>query len=268
MQPILAATDFSAAAENALLYAASLATRLGSPLTIMNVYSFPVMPTSEPGMMMPYEEFHQLSVEGLEKNASLLRDKFPDLQLDVRSAAGDAVDQINEECEKIDPLLIIVGSRESQQTGLFGSTTTAIVKDCAYPVLCVPANFRSARPSKAILATDLSPISAKAAGHLRSIVAALQLELHLLHVVKKEEGKIREEEVKNSLGDIRADVTTIVSDDLTEGIEIHAEELGADLVITVPHSYSWLDSLFVKRHTRDLVTSLRIPLLCIPEASS
>ncbi|HEX8609491.1 MAG TPA: universal stress protein, partial [Pedobacter sp.] len=173
-------------------------------------------------------------------------------------------DQLNEEAEKLNAVLLIVGSRADHDRGIFGSSTTSIVQHATHPVLAVPEGYTCTAPRVAVLATDLSPMSEGVLSNLRSIVHALSLELHLVHVVAEDRGESHEE-LMNSLGSLRADFKTIISKDLSDGIEAYTKELSADLVITLPHSRSWLEGLFMKKHTKELVTELHLPLLCIPE---
>lgn len=268
MQPIVIATDFSPAADKAMFYGGALASRLTCEVVLINVYNFPVVPTSDGPVMMPYDEFHEISETGLKKSKQKLLDAYPGLLIEMKSSSGDIADQLNEEVEKLEPFLLIVGLREGRQSGMmFGSNTASIVKHCSWPVLSVPENFGVKAPKIAILATDLTPINGPVLETLRSFVQELQLELHLVHVVQSDRGESHEEVMK-SLGSLQADFKTIINRDLSDGIDAYIQELNADLVITLPHAHSWLEGLFIKKHTKELVNELRIPLLCIPERSS
>jgi nucleotide-binding universal stress UspA family protein len=266
MGPILVATDFTAAGSKAMHYAAAIAERLRSSLIVVNVYNFPMVPTTEPSVaLMPYEEFRELSKEGLQKAEMELKTLFPNLQIETRSTIGEVVEQLNEEAEKCQPLLIVVGSRERKhQNAWLGNTTASILNDLSFPVLAIPEGAETRLPKNAILATDLTPVPSSVVEHIREIKRALDLDLHLVHVATKESEETAEN-IPESLSALSADFKTVINNDLSEGIESYTNQFGADLVITLPHSHSWLESLFVKKHTKDLVSHLHLPLLCIPE---
>lgn len=268
MPPIIIATDFSPAAEKAMLYGGALAARLKCEVVLVNVYNFPIVPTSEvPVMLMPYDEFHTISENGLKKSKQKLLSAYPQLLVETKSTLGEIADQLNEEIDLLDPILLIVGSRERESGMILGSSTSQIVKHCNRPVLSVPENSVTQPPRVAVLATDLTPISGVALESLKTITEALQLQLHLVHVVESDTGESANE-VMDSLGSLQADLKTVINKDLSDGIAAYANEVKADLVITLPHSHSWLEGLFMKKHTKELVNELNIPLLCIPERSS
>jgi nucleotide-binding universal stress UspA family protein len=266
MNPIIVATDFSPAADKAMMYGGALATKLKCELVLVNVYNFPIVPAAEvPLMLMPYDEFQKNSERGLKKSKQKLLEVCPGLLVETKSAVGEIADQLNDQTASLDPILMIVGSRENKEGGvMFGSNTAMIVKHCNRPVLSVPENCSSQPPRIAVLATDLTPIHASALESLRNLVQALQLELHLVHVVETDRGESHEE-VMTSLGSLQADFKTVINKDLSDGIEAYTKQVNADLVITLPHSHSWLESLFMKKHTKELVNELHLPLLCIPE---
>ena len=269
MKPSVVATDFSPAADKAMLYAGALASKLKCEVVLVNVYTFPIVPAAEaPLMMMPYDEFQKNSEAGLKKSREKLLNAYPDVLVETKNSVGELADQLNEQTVALDPILLVVGSRENKERGvMFGSNTSTIVKHSDRPVLSVPENSALQPPTIAVLATDLTPIHGSVLEVLSTLVNALQLELHLVHVVQTDRGESHDE-VMNSLGSLQADFKTVVNSDLSEGIEDYTKQVKADLVITLPHSHSWLESLFIKKHTKELVNELHIPLLCIPERAS
>ncbi len=266
MRHLIIATDFSPASDNAMLYGGALATRLNYPVLLLNAYDFPPLPfTGIPEMIMPYESFPTLSIEGLKLREEKLRASFPGLTIETKSTIGDVVVQLNEVAGDMEPLLVVIGSKEKPLI-LFGSTSTAIVKNCIHPVLSIPESYAYSTPKVAILATDLSPISGPVLQRLQEIVNSFQLEMHVVHVTNSEEVRSHEEVMQN-ISELGGDFKTIINNDLSEGIEDYTRQLNADLVITFPHSHTWLQDLFRKKHTKELVTELSLPLLCIPETT-
>src|SRR5688572_4898350 len=170
MQPIIVLTDFSAPANHAMLYAGGISSRLKAPMVLLNVYDFPLPPAAEPStLVMPYEELLEQSRQDLEQAASGLQEKYPDLNLSLKSLMGDVARMSNELAEEASPFLIVIGSRKKHEGDLFGNTTSDVVTHSKFPVLSVPEHTDLNSPGIALLATDLSPLAEGLAAKLRGI---------------------------------------------------------------------------------------------------
>ncbi len=109
MKTIVVATDFSAPAENAMLYAGQLANSINASVLLFHAYQVPVGMNDIPVLMISTDELKTNAEAGLNRAKELLKKNFASLDVQTESRLGDAVDELNDVCEKINPLLIVVG---------------------------------------------------------------------------------------------------------------------------------------------------------------
>lgn len=191
---ILAATDFSPAADRAVLRAAFVAGQLGAELTLLHV----VPPLAlYPGMAIgPPDETYaatgeRAAGERLDAQAQILREHYA---LTVRTAQriGRAYRQIADYAESMNADLVVVGARGENTLArlLLGSTAWRLLRVRKGPVLVV----RSA-PVEAyrrlLAAVDFSPDSRAALAWAARLAADDHLDaLHALPA--EDEGRLRE----------------------------------------------------------------------------
>ena len=72
MQTLVVPTDFSPAADNAMLFAGNLATSMNANICLLHIYQIPVSMNDVPVMIIPVEELQEIADKGLEKAKELL----------------------------------------------------------------------------------------------------------------------------------------------------------------------------------------------------
>jgi nucleotide-binding universal stress UspA family protein len=263
MKSLLVPTDFSAAADNAVLYAGQLATTFRSSIFLLHVYQVPISMNDVPVLMASVEELRQSAETGLERTKELLEKNFPGLTVTFESRLGDVVTEVEDVCRQTNPVAIIVGKHGA--TGverlLFGSTSLSIIRHSQIPVLAVPGN----NPGKGIKQVALAIDTAEAKvqeSFIKSFASALQAELHVVHVQTDN----RSYEPPNKLAAaLNADCQTIRDHEFLHGIQTYTEKNNIDLLIVFPHKHSFMERFFNKTHTIELVQKLSTPIMCIPE---
>lgn len=145
VQPVLVPVDFSANSEEALLFAAEMAACLKAPLTVLHVVHDP---GDAPGY---YARKDSNTISTLEDIATEMMDEFldrvrtehPELKVlnkaHTELVSGLPVTRILEIVEKIDPHMVVMGSRG--RTGLshilLGSKAEQVVRLCPAPVTII-----------------------------------------------------------------------------------------------------------------------------------
>lgn len=143
--PILVPVDFSPSSEQALLFAADIATCLKAPLIVLHVVHDP---GDAPGY---YARQDEKAIKGLEDIAAEMLAEFlermvsahPKLKVlgkaQTELVAGLPVTRILEVVEKLEPYMVVMGSRG--RTGishlLLGSKAEQIVRLCPAPVTII-----------------------------------------------------------------------------------------------------------------------------------
>ena len=72
MKIILVPTDFSASAENAMVYAGHLARKLDASVLLLHVYQIPISMNDVPVMMVSAEELRHNAEQGLDRSRVIL----------------------------------------------------------------------------------------------------------------------------------------------------------------------------------------------------
>jgi len=184
---VLFATDFSAAAEQAVPYVRNIVKHYHSRLLALHARPVVVNPMTQPSTWAIDVEYAK-SVD--EQNRQQLHDLLADLPAEVLIREGDVLAVLQEAIEKNHVDLLVIGTRGRTGIGklLLGSIAEEILRSVACPVLTVGPHADAAPGSRAefreiLYATDLSRESARAASYATLLAQEFGARLALLHVV-------------------------------------------------------------------------------------
>lgn len=264
MKTILVPTDFSPSAGNAMNYAAELAQMIGASLLLVHVYQIPISMNDVPVLMVSAEELRNTADKGLERCREDLRKRFSRVEIKTESRLGDVVEELKDLCQQVNPFAIIVGKHGASgvERFLFGSTTQSIIRHLSYPVVSVPESTTSFQLNHIALAIDAADTSLQE-NRIREFLQSLQTQLHVVHI---REGGKDSPALKSVLKDMHPVYETIKNHEFVHGIEHYVQSRSIDLLMILPHKHSFIERLFFKTHTAELIEKLRVPIVCIPEA--
>ena len=184
---VLFATDFSAAAEQAIPYVKNLVKHYHSRLLALHVRPVVVNPMTQPSTWAIDVEYAR-SVD--EQNREQLCQTFEGVPADVLIEEGEVLPVLQKAIEKNQVDLVVMGTRGRTGLGklLLGSIAEEILRNITCPVLTVGPHADSAPGSRAefreiLYATDLSPETARAAAYATSLAQEFGARLTILHVV-------------------------------------------------------------------------------------
>lgn len=264
MKTIVVATDFSAQAENAMLYAGQLANNTGACVLLLHVYQIPVGMNDVPVLMISTDELKANAEAGLSRAKDLLREKFNSINIETESRLGDVVDELKDVCKKTNPFLIVVGKHGASgvQQMLFGSTSLSIIRHTTYPVIVVPDRSNQFQLKNAALAIDAS-VENVCIQKIKTLVSELKIELHIIHVKQEKTASLQ---VSKLVSELKSKYATIYDHQFTHGIESYVRENDIDLLIILPHKHNLVERLFFRTHTKELLKKISIPVMCICES--
>jgi nucleotide-binding universal stress UspA family protein len=138
---IILATDFSEGAERAADAAIELAVQFDAKITVLHVYSIPMMSYSE-GVAFPLAQLEEAAKEAL--NAALARLKLRWPKVDALLACGVPWQQIVAAVEERRADVVVLGThgRRGLARALLGSVAEKVVRLSPVPVLVVPGPRR------------------------------------------------------------------------------------------------------------------------------
>lgn len=272
MKLIVVPTDFSPLADNALKYGMDLATAMGSSLMIVHVYQMPISYSEVPLITVSLEEIKQASekrLAELKHNIETITDGK--LVVYTESRLGDVGDEINKLTKTLQPFSIVMGSRGVTGAGRFflGSNSLSVIDKTTTPVIVVPPGGKFSPYKKIGLTTDFKEVVDKTpVVPIRALISFFNAELHVLHVDYKQRNFTPDvpEQTLNLdmlLSGMNPTYDYIEHKDVNEGINDFAEKNNLDLIVTLPQKRSFLESLFEKSLTRELLHHTHIPVMCI-----
>ena len=269
---IIAATNFSAIANNAVTYAAGLAKSANASLILFNSFQLDIHSANS-----------HISAEAMQKQLDKASDRLKTLGRDIAGAFNIEVscfcsysfleDELSSLIKLHNAELVVMGMAErSFEQELMGNSTTSVIKNLNTPVLAVPLNARFQNIKKILYACDtLSFSSIKRFSWLRSIVGNLGAEVEFFSVDAKLDDLKQEQDrlllsstLEEEFQQVKYLYKTVKSNAVINEIKKEINIYNADILVMVPQKYGFWDSLVHKSKTRIMAAGLDIPLLSFP----
>lgn len=270
MKTILATTDFSPAAHNAVKYAVDLALSINANLLLMHVVQSPVS-YSEIPLLISLEDL----MRSTEKNINNLKEEFSliteeRIKIETEVGMGFFFSELKNVCERVKPYAVVMGSqgKTAAEHIMFGSHATHAIKDLEWPVITVPVNAVYSAIKKIGLASDLTNVVATTPiDEIIMLVNDFNAELHILNTGKKEvfnsdvvfESGLMQEMTMA----LKPKFHFITNDNTDEGIIDFADKNNIDLLIVLPRRHNFLGKLIHKSHSKKLVLHSHVPVMAL-----
>lgn len=269
---IIAATNFSAIADNAVTYAAELAKATGAKLILFHSFSLTVHSANS-----------LITAEGLQKQITKRTNKLEaigeevanlhNIEVSVICSYAFLEEQLPLIIEETNANLVVMGMAErSLEQDILGNSTTSVIKNLDIPVLAVPQNARFISESKILYACDVLSLSAiKKFSWLRQIVETLGAEIEFFSIEGKLDNLKKEQEqillnttIKEEFKEVKYIYKTVKSNAVISEIHKEIKYCNADILVMAPRKYGFWDSLVHRSKTRIMAAGLHIPLLSFP----
>lgn len=270
---ILAATDFSESAENAVDYAAALAQNCGAGLVILNAYHVPLVASEVPTLMFTLNELEKGGMEELKTTEARVKKNNPGLKsVDLLCLHGFAGEIIKTQVEKLKAGLVVMGL---QGGGFFnekviGSNAYEMVNDCNAPVLIVHRQLNYSPLKRILLASDHKTIpTLTSLDPLKTLAKQFDAEVCILHVNKNEnqvpgmEAAVGGVSLDHYLEEVKHGFYEITAPNVTEGLNAFAKQHNIDLTVALARHHGFFESLFRKNQMQDMIYHLDTPILTI-----
>lgn len=276
MKTILATTDFSEPANNAVLYAAELAKIANAKLILFHVYNVPVL-TGESTIVMPeFNDLVQIWVDELERLREPLMEKYgPDLQIECVCKMGFSVEKVLEEYikgRKIDLVVMGMQGKGFLRRKLFGSVTTSFMKDSNCPVLAINENVKFNSIEKIVFAYDNEKsIEPSVLDPLKALANLFQSHVYVVHV-ERDAHKLTSGNSIDNIFEFNLDLEGIdhsyhiISNiNVIEALNEFIAQMKADLVVIISRKHGFFSSLIRGSNTSKMAFHSSVPLLTLDE---
>lgn len=271
MQTILAPTDFSDNAKNAVNYAAQLAKKLHAPLLLLHAYMLPTPVSEVPFVMVNAEE--------IQKENERLADETVQKLQEAYGIKASSVVRLGFPSEEIESILedhavdlIVMGMKGKMALEkMMGSTTTATINKVGKPVLVVPEEASYRDIHEVAYATDFSyEVDFLVYKPLQALLQAFGATLHIVHVQKKADdltsGEMAGEiQLDPAFSSIPHEFHVVTDSEVKHGIQTWLEQHRTDLLVMIRHEHSFLSRLFARSHTKAMVYDTQVPLLVLKD---
>ena len=279
MKTLVVPTDFSSVSVNALNYAVDMAQAINAGIVLLHVYNVPVAFTDgpvSPVTVVSVEEVKRTAEERLEEiKKNLVTVTSGQIEIFTEARLGETIDELEQLCKSVEPLAIVMGSHGT--TGLeriiMGSTTQSAIRQLKCPVIVIPPGTTYHGIKRIGLACDFDNIvQSTPVEYIKNIVREFGADLYVLNVKDKNsaESDVTESTMETAyldavLEEIRPAYVQLTGKDVVESINGFAEQNNLDLVMVIPKKHRFIDTLFHKSQSRELITHSHIPIVSIHE---
>ncbi|AWK05676.1 universal stress protein [Flavobacterium crocinum] len=269
---IIAATNFSAIANNAVNYAAGLAKATGAKLVLFNSFSLSVHSANSHITADAMQKQIEKAIFRLESLAKETASSFK-IETSAICTYSFLEDELPRIIEQTKADVVVMGMAErSFEQELLGNSTTTAIKNLHIPVLAVPQNASFLNIKKVLYACDSLSFSAiKKFSWIKNALGDFGSEIEFFSVDEKLDD-LREEQhrilmnsnIEKEFEDVKYLYKSVRSNAVINEIKKEIKNYEADLLIMVPQKYGFWDSLVHRSKTRILAAGLDIPLLSFP----
>lgn len=278
MKTLFVSTDFSAAGNNAVRFAAHYAEDFETKLVVFHAVHMPNFHATigEAELMQikrDAEEAKRGELDGvlsdLYRELGLKRSERVTAATRIGPFAADTIMEAAENCQAD---LLILGTHGASGMKLLGSITTEIIFNAKTPVLAIPPQCVYKRIESMVYATDLKntlnelrlivPIARK----MNAVIEVLNLDFNKSETkpaleVEKWEKELQYEKIKMVIQKEIHGMTMI------QQLEQYLQTRKPEILVMFPEERSVFDKVFVRSKTEELAYQAMLPLLTFLKSS-
>lgn len=265
MRKILLPTDFSENSSHAISYAIALFGADAS-YTLINVID---RPRGGDRTMISLDEIMEKdAVAGLEKQQKAMNAAYADQGISFAThyefgTLQFVVEQMHE-TDHADVVVLGTTGASGLKELLVGSNASEVIQNVKCPVICVPMGAPVVVPTNIVLASDLKSLSGKdVLRPLVNLATRVNAQVTVVNVCENDETAVITPDLSSMLPGVNASFKTVVNESASEGIDKAVKELDGDLLVMVPRTVSWFQSLFQRSVTKRMSMHTTVPLLSL-----
>lgn len=266
MSYILAIADSTAATNNALHYACSLAADLSLPVKLVRSYELPIAASLEtsPLPILPIDEMREISEEQVTKLSSSLSATFPSVVLETQVVYGDIQGAIQDVASEIAPLLVVLGNDVANENSILaGGEVMASLRQLPYTIAAIPETAVYKPVQNICLACDFAHLPAHMpVPSLLEWVARTNAKLHVVSVEKEAaEAVVIPSELQQLLSSITPEYHQVTGANVEEGLQHFVEKMEMDWLAVMPQQHGFFEGLFRKSSTKAVAMASSVPVV-------
>lgn len=266
---VLIPTDFSESARAAFDYGYQLVKDYSDlELILLNSYEMPKVGANSGVMINLEDAMAKESVRDLSIELRHLNEQYPNVKIKTISRYGTLENSISRTWneEKVD--FVVMGTKGASgiKKVLIGSNTQSVIENVIHPVIAVPSHWKYRKIKNIVYATDLSHLENPEI--LKPVISLAQMEgatVHIIYVVKEKteidlEKEIESLPINKYFAEVPRKFAILESENVASGIDAYVKEIDADMVVTIPKTVSFWESLFKRSVTEQVAFQSKVPL--------
>ncbi|MCU0382257.1 MAG: universal stress protein [Chitinophagaceae bacterium] len=272
MKNILVPVDFSDASANALRFSFALNRHFFAKVNILHLFDVPITTGDDSELYLRnYQAYRKSYDDDLWDFVKNNRGDYH-YETEVFSTSGGHYQGIVDFARKHPTDLTIIGNKGAGglRRWMFGSVARYLLTHPPVPVLAIPEHFDKSDIKRIVLATDLSGLMPEPRLHfMKTFAENCKAELKVIHVRDRNEIKLPGEEkvldqIKDCLGIPCETINVLPGETISIVINRYLNDHGCDLLVTIPHTHTWLDRLLIGSETRELASLIQVPIMSLP----
>lgn len=267
---ILCPTDLSKEANNAVAYAAKLAKKTGSRLTLLNVQVLAELTPSE--AFFGEEENVRNAEDVLDRQSREVSALFKiDCNAIVLSSMVSLTSVIRNEARDYDLIVMGTDGPDTLIESMIGSKTYQLAAGSDLPILVIPNDSGYSDITKILFAFDYRRTSQVPVEQVQAFAKLTRAEIVMLQIIEDKwthqvETEIAAAQKKISdlwPAEIPLKFETVYSDNHDKSLEQIIESFNADLIAIGYHKQGLRGRIFRKSKTRQIIAKASYPLLVV-----
>ncbi len=263
---ILVGVDYSKSSENALMYAALLASKTDASLMLMHVFDVPVLHTNSGIYFISYESIQEEHKTHLEKYKQLVTKKYPKMEVKTFVTSLSFKSEIKDlsSSKKIQYVVLGLETKSKISRFIYGTTGLDIAGKVDCPVIIVPQQYKEHKLGKTVLAVDNAEATrSKLFTKFAKFNEVYKTKASYVHIKTEDELNLGIKPSKKSKPEIKID--QLESKSFVLGINRYVRENNIDLVTVVSQSHSFIYDLFSERNTKLIAFQSKTPVMSLHE---
>lgn len=273
MKKILVPTDFSSTALDAFQYALDWAREFNASIHLIHLYS---------GSFDPNDALVVSPMEGRQEHVMRELDYFisssgsedssekPPVPLSRDAHLGFASDLLVDLSEDFDLIIMGATGRSGIVEKVFGSVASYVSRHARCPVIMVPKGVAYKNIENILYASDLKAIQEATIMKVIQLAEDINASVHFVHVARESEDltplkeKLFEEVLTKGRLTQEYYISTIIDEDVVEGLGEYQKKNPVDLAVVVAQRRSFWDSILHKSITKRMALSPKnVPVMVL-----
>ncbi|MBC7695314.1 MAG: universal stress protein [Burkholderiales bacterium] len=272
MKTIIAPTDFSPSANNAVDYAVELAKLFKTRIVLVNAYPIPETHYELGGSFELMSSIKNSSIDNLEQLKAQILMSNPEIEIDCISEMGHEYNVIVDAAINENADLIVMGTADEpgfMKENLFGSTAIEIARNQEVPTFIIPENVTYHNANKISFACDMQDTEKTDLVYVAKYFAKMfEAELDIVHIDDPEEEITINKAttslfIERKLESVKHETFYITGKSIDKELESYFESHHTDVVLINPKKHNIFYRLFNHSITKELVYNSHKPILAI-----